>query len=95
MLLLPMLLVCKDWRVELWTHPMVAPVVVLGMMTSLYMFDHLMNGMINPIFMLAVGAVGSAHYALRPAARRAMPQTMAAQFRPPPPPQPFAAPRPA
>ena len=99
MLLLPMLLVCKDWRIELWTHPMVAPVVVLGMMTSLYMFDHLMNGMVNPIFMLAVGAVSSAHYAVLTMVRRPMPQGM--QRRPqmmqrpvPIPPQSFVAPIP-
>jgi hypothetical protein len=62
MLELPMFLVLVDWKVEQWTHPALAPVVVLGMMAALYMFDHLMNGMINPIFMLAVGAVTSAHY---------------------------------
>jgi hypothetical protein len=76
MLLLPMLLVCFDWRVELWSHPVVAPIVVLGMMTSLYMFDHLMNGMVNPIFMLATGAVSSAHYAALPKKRSAAPQVM-------------------
>ena len=43
--------------------------VVLGMMVALYMFDHLMNGMVNPIFMLACGAVGSAHFAVPLAAR--------------------------
>jgi hypothetical protein len=76
MLLLPMLLVCKDWKVELWSHPAVAPVVALGMITMLYMFDHLMNGMVNPIFMLAVGAVGSAHYVLKPQPRAAFPVMM-------------------
>lgn len=91
MLLLPMLLVCYDWRAEFWTHPMVAPVVVLGMMVSLYMFDHLMNGMVNPIFMLACGAVGSAHFAVPLAARYAAP----APQRVPAAPRPgFAAPRP-
>jgi hypothetical protein len=64
MLVTPMFLVLADWKVEQWTHPMLAPVVVLGMITALYMFDHLMNGMVNPIFMLAVGAVTSAHYVL-------------------------------
>ena len=63
MLLLPMLLICFDWRIQLWDHPAIAPLIVLGIMTALYMFDHLMNGMINPIFMLATGAVASAHYA--------------------------------
>ena len=86
MLLLPMLLVCKDWKVELWSHPAVAPVVVLGMITMLYMFDHLMNGMVNPIFMLAVGAVGSAHYILKPQPRAAFPVMMGQ--RPPNYPQP-------
>jgi hypothetical protein len=74
MLLLPMLLVCFDWRVQLWTHPLVAPVVVLGMVVTMYMFDHLMNGMVNPIFMLAAGAVTSAHYAVPQLAQRALPQ---------------------
>jgi hypothetical protein len=72
MLVLPMFLVCWDWRLELWTHPVVAPVVALGIVTSLYMYDHLMNGMVNPIFMLALGAVASAHYAVPQAARRAV-----------------------
>ena len=52
---------------------MVAPVVVLAMVVALYMFDHLMNGMVNPIFMLATGAVGSAHYVFPEMARRARP----------------------
>jgi hypothetical protein len=92
MLLLPMLLVCKDWKTELWSHPAVAPVVVLGMITMLYMFDHLMNGMVNPIFMLVVGAIGSAHYILKPAPRQAMPVMMGQ--RPPMYPQPSGPARP-
>ena len=76
MLLLPMYLICRDWKVELWTHPMVAPVVVLGMISALYMFDHLMNGMVNPIFMLATGAAGSAHFALPRMNRRPMSMAM-------------------
>jgi hypothetical protein len=76
-LLLPMALVLFDWRVELWHHPLVAPIVVLGMVVALYMFDHLMNGMVNPIFMLAAGAVGSAHYAIPQVANRATPMQMA------------------
>jgi hypothetical protein len=94
MLLLPMFLVCRDWRIELWTHPLVAPVVVMGMMTSLYMFDHLMNGMVNPIFMLALGAVASAHYAVPVMNRRPMPLVMQ---RPVPqvPQRPFPSPPPA
>jgi hypothetical protein len=83
MLLLPMLLVCYDWRIEYWSHPMVAPVIVLGMMVALYMFDHLMNGMVNPIFMLACGAVSAAHFAVPMAARYPMPPPMMPMSRPP------------
>ncbi|MEA2735303.1 MAG: hypothetical protein QOE14_1754 [Humisphaera sp.] len=75
-LLLPMILVIRDWRVELWQHPLVGPVVVLAMVCTLYMFDHLMNGMVNPIFMLAAGAVGSAHFVFPRMARRATPRQM-------------------
>jgi hypothetical protein len=64
MLLLPMILVIYDYRVELWSHPAVAPVVVLALINMLYMFDHLMNAMVNPIFMLAVGGVCAAHFNL-------------------------------
>ena len=57
------------------TLPFLLGWLVLGpvMMVSLYMFDHLMNGMVNPIFMLACGAVGSAHFAVPLAARYAAP----------------------
>ena len=79
-LLLPMILVIRDYRVELWSHPMVAPVVVLAMINMLYMFDHLMNGMINPIFMLAVGGVCAAHYNVP--TRLPMPATWMAQQAP-------------
>ncbi|HEX8523009.1 MAG TPA: hypothetical protein VF669_12195, partial [Tepidisphaeraceae bacterium] len=64
MLLMPMILIMKDYRVEFWSHPMIAPAVVLATICMLYMFDHLMNGMVNPIFMLAVGGVCSAHFKL-------------------------------
>lgn len=83
MLLLPMILVMIDWRVELWHHPAVAPIVALAIVCALYMFDHLMNGMVNPIFMLAAGAVGSAHYVFPETERRAAVRQMAhAQPRP-------------
>ncbi len=64
MLLLPMILIIHDYRVDLWSHPMIAPSVVLGVIGMLYMFDHLLNAMVNPIFMLAVGGVCAAHFHL-------------------------------
>ena len=92
MLLLPMILVVFDWRAELWAHPAIAPIIVLGMMTALYMFDHLMNGMVNPIFMLACGAVGSAHFTARALAGRTTQQELAGKPRAmqPPPARAFA-----
>jgi hypothetical protein len=88
MLLMPMILVCWDYRVEWWSHPAIAPAVVLAMMCAMYMFDHLMNGMVNPIFMLAVGAVSAGHYAVPQAVKapaRAPARTMTSPRRVPPP----------
>lgn len=70
MLLLPMCLVLYDYRPEMWSHPRVAPLAALALVLVLYMFDHLMNAMVNPIFMLACGAVNSGH--LWAAAQRRM-----------------------
>lgn len=70
MLLLPMCLVLYDYPPASWAHPRVAPIAALGLLLVLYMFDHLMNAMVNPIFMLACGAVSSAH--LWAAAQRKM-----------------------
>jgi hypothetical protein len=65
MLLLPMILMCWDYRrVETWSHPALAPLVALSLICTLYMFDHLMNGMVNPIFMLACGGATMAHAAV-------------------------------
>lgn len=61
MLLLPIVLVMHDHPVAMWSHPRVAPVVALALVLVLYMLDHLLNGMVNPIFMLATGALGSVH----------------------------------
>jgi hypothetical protein len=61
MLLTPMILTMGDYQPGMWAHPRVAPVVALSMLLVVYMLDHLMNAMVNPIFMLACGAVMSAH----------------------------------
>jgi hypothetical protein len=63
--LLPMVLVLRDYRVEQWSHPLIAPIVALAMVLVLYMLDHLMNAMVNPVFMLAVGAVSGVHLWVR------------------------------
>jgi hypothetical protein len=61
MLLLPIMLAMHDFPPGTWTHPRVAPVIALALLLVLYMMDHLMNGMVNPIFMLATGALSSVH----------------------------------
>lgn len=40
-----------------WTNPQVAPVVALAVMVVLYMLDCIMNAMINPLYILAVGGI--------------------------------------
>jgi hypothetical protein len=61
MLLLPMVLALRDYQVQMWSHPRVAPVIVLALLLVLYMLDHLMNAMVHPVFMLAVGGVCGSH----------------------------------
>jgi hypothetical protein len=82
MLLLPIVLVCWDYRLEFWWHPMVAPTIALALVSMLYMFDHLFNGMVNPIFMLACGGVCAAHYTVPQILSGYLPQNM--QRRPQP-----------
>jgi hypothetical protein len=68
MLLLPMILVCIDYHPRLWLHPAIAPLVAMSLVCVLYMCDHLLNGMVNPIFMLMCGAATMAHAAVPRAA---------------------------
>lgn len=61
MLLLPIVLVMIDFKPAMWMHPRVAPAVAMGLLLVMYMYDHLMNAMINPIFMLGCGALSATH----------------------------------
>jgi hypothetical protein len=40
-----------------WTNPKVAPAAVLAIVVMLYMVDCILNAMINPIYILAVGGI--------------------------------------
>lgn len=40
-----------------WDHPMVAPAAALSVLLVLDMCDNLLNGMVNPVFMLALGGI--------------------------------------
>jgi hypothetical protein len=65
LVLTPMVYVLRDYRIEQWTDPVIAPAVVLALVLLLYMLDHLMNGMVHPIFTLATGAICGSHVWLR------------------------------
>jgi hypothetical protein len=57
-MLLPVVaLFWNKYPARLWTHPQVAPAAALCVMIVLYMLDCVMNAMINPIYVLAVGGV--------------------------------------
>jgi hypothetical protein len=56
-LLLPVWLVRKRMRVVAWSDPMLAGVVAFAVLVTLHAFDNLLNAMINPIFIIGLGAL--------------------------------------
>jgi len=56
-LLLPVWLTLKRFPIRHWAHPQVAPAAALAMVLIIYMLDNLLNAMINPVYMLAAGAL--------------------------------------
>lgn len=56
-LLLPVWLTLKRFPIRHWAHPQVAPVAALAMLLTIYMLDNVLNAMLNPVFMLAAGAL--------------------------------------
>ena len=56
-LLLPVWLTLKRFPIRYWAHPQVAPAAAMAMVLLIYMIDNLLNAMINPVFMLAAGAL--------------------------------------
>ncbi len=55
--LMPVFLLLRYYPARHWTHPQLAPAVVLCVLLGLYMVDNLLNAMINPIFMVASGGI--------------------------------------
>ena len=53
-----------------WGHRAVAPVAAMAVLLVLHMIDNLLNGMINPLFMLALGGVSAIGPAVRQIHRR-------------------------
>ena len=56
-MLLPAGLMLRRYPVRAWREPAVAPAIVLAVVVVLYWIDCIPNGMVNPIFMLAVGGL--------------------------------------
>ncbi len=54
---LPVLLARKRLPLSAWTHPLGAPVAVLAVTLALHMLDNLLNAMLNPVFVLAIGGI--------------------------------------
>ena len=58
--------------VRYWVQPAVGAPAALAVALVLYVFDGLLNAMLNPIFMLAAGGI-SGFYIVAPLLRRARP----------------------
>lgn len=58
-ILLPVISFCVRYPAKLWLRPMVAPSAALAVCITLYMFDSVLNAMVNPIFMLAAGGLAT------------------------------------
>jgi hypothetical protein len=56
-LLLPVLLLLRRVPARHWGHPMAASASALALMLVLYSLDGLLNAMLNPVYVLAAGAL--------------------------------------
>lgn len=79
-LLLPGLLYLRRYGAWLWGHPNLAPAAVFSTILVLYMFDGLLNAMINPIYMLLAGGLMGIYVSVPQLERR----LTSAQATPPP-----------
>jgi len=69
-MLLPGVILCLRRRVGEWSMPAFSPAAVLAVVVTLYMIDGVLNAMINPVFILLAGALGTLakrHGVCRPA----------------------------
>lgn len=58
-ILLPCVILMRRYRTREWFNPKVVATATLAVLLTLYMIDNLLNAMINPIYMLAVGGITS------------------------------------
>jgi hypothetical protein len=56
-LTLPSFLFVRRFSVSYWVRPAVAPSAALATLLALYMWDNMFNGMLNPMYILAVGGL--------------------------------------
>ena len=57
--LLPPLLYRRRVPPAWWSHPLAAPGAALAVLLALHMIDNLLNAMLNPIFVLAIGGLSA------------------------------------
>jgi hypothetical protein len=69
-ILLPALILWRRVPLPYWHHPIVAPAAAMALLLITHMIDNLLNGMVNPIFMLALGGISAIGPAIRPIHRR-------------------------
>ena len=77
-ILLPALLL--RWRVPpgWWGHPMAAPAAACAILLTLHMADNMLNAMVNPVFILAIGGLSA--LGVRSATQAATQPQAAAQY---------------
>lgn len=68
-ILLPGLIIISRCPMKLWDHPMAASATALAVLLVLQMIDNLLNAMLNPVFILALGGV----CAIGPSLRKRVP----------------------
>jgi O-antigen ligase len=55
--MVPPLLLIRRWHAATWSHPTLAPAAVLAIVITLSLFDNLFNAMLNPLFVVMMGAL--------------------------------------
>jgi hypothetical protein len=70
-ILLPSILFWWRCPPEFWRHPMAAPGAAFAVLLPLHMLDNLWNAMLNPVYVLVMGATVGLGASVAAAARRA------------------------
>lgn len=73
-ILAPILALAGRWRPRAWTSAELAPAGALALVLGIYLMDGMVNMMINPVFMLAAGAVTGFAITVRAPAKVPVPE---------------------